>query len=88
MSGGGGPTKTQRALEQRQLARERELTVDRQRAAARAFTDQIAFRRKLRGMWSLLSNGFKGFPGGAQSQSPTVAINPTPSPEAPPPRVQ
>ena len=77
MSKSGGPSKTQKALEKRQLERERQLTVDRQRAQGRAFTDQLAFRKKLRGMWSLLSAGFQGFP---KQQNPSIAINPQNSP--------
>ena len=45
-----------------QVEQNRQLTVDRARAQTKAFTDQLAFRRKLRGIFSLMSGGFKGFP--------------------------
>jgi len=53
----------QKQLEKLQIERERTLRVENARETTRAFGDQIAFRRKLRGIFSLLgSGGFKGFP--------------------------
>ena len=53
----------QKQLEQIQIERERKLRVENARETTRAFGDQIAFRRRLRGIFSLLSSGgFKGFP--------------------------
>ena len=64
MSSKSKPTKRQKELEKIQVERERELRVERARETTRAFSDQIAFRRRLRGIFSLLSSGFKGFPSG------------------------
>lgn len=41
--------------------RERELRVETARAQSKSFDDQLAFRRRLRGIFSLLQGGFKGF---------------------------
>jgi len=52
-------------LERIAIEREKQLRVENARQTTRAFSDNIAFRKKLRGMFSLLSGGFKGFPKGA-----------------------
>ena len=39
------------------IERERELRVENARQTTRAFRDNVAFRKKLRGMFSLLSGG-------------------------------
>ena len=49
-------------LERISIQREKDLRVENARQTTRAFSDNIAFRKKLRGIFSLLSNGFKGFP--------------------------
>lgn len=55
-------TPEQRKLEQAQVERMRELRVESARESAKNFADQNAFRRRLRGLVSLLgSGGFKGF---------------------------
>ena len=54
-------------LQEMSLERERKLRVENARETTAAFSDNIAFRRKLRGMFSLMSGGYKGFqsnPGG------------------------
>lgn len=56
-------TAEQKKLAQIALQRERELRVENARETTKAFSDNVAFRRKLRGIFSLLSGGFKGFPG-------------------------
>ena len=48
-------------LERIAIEREKELRVENARQTTKAFSDNIAFRQKLRGIFSLLSNGFKGF---------------------------
>ncbi len=53
-----------RRLQEIQLEREKQLRIERARETSKAFSDNLAFRRKLRGIFSLLSGGFKGFPGG------------------------
>ena len=40
---------------------ERQLRVENARQTTKAFSDNLAFRRKLRGIFSLLSGGFSGF---------------------------
>lgn len=59
-------TKQQKELERIQIERERQLRVENARQTTKAFSDNLAFRRKLRGIFSLLSGGFKGFPQGNQ----------------------
>lgn len=56
-------TQAQKDLEQSQIEREKQLRVENARQTTRAFSDNVAFRKKLRGIFSLLSAGFKGFPG-------------------------
>ena len=51
-------------LERISIEREKQLRVENARQTTRAFSDNIAFRKKLRGIFSLLSAGFKGFPKG------------------------
>lgn len=53
-------TSEQRKLEQNQIERTRELRVDAAREGSKNFQDQNAFRRRLRGIMSLMSGGFKG----------------------------
>ncbi len=55
-------TAAQKELEQISIEREKQLRVENARETTKAFSDNIAFRRKLRGIFSLLSGGFKGFP--------------------------
>lgn len=57
-------SKASKQLEQISLERERELRVENARQTTKAFSDNLAFRRKLRGVFSLLSGGFKGFTSG------------------------
>jgi len=57
-------TKQQKQLENISIERERQLRVENARQTTKAFSDNLAFRRKLRGIFSLLSGGFKGFPSG------------------------
>lgn len=54
-------SKAEKQLQQISLERERELRVENARQTTKVFSDNIAFRRKLRGVFSLLSGGFKGF---------------------------
>ncbi len=65
MSFGSKPkqTKAQKELERSSLEREKRLRVENARQTTKAFSDNMAFRKKLRGIFSLLSSGFKGFPG-------------------------
>lgn len=51
-------------LERIQIEREKQLRVENARQTTKAFSDNIAFRKKLRGIFSLLSAGFAGFPRG------------------------
>ena len=55
-------TAAQKELEQITIEREKQLRVENARETTKAFSDNIAFRKKLRGVFSLLSGGFKGFP--------------------------
>ena len=55
-------TAAQKELEQITIEREKQLRVENARETTKTFSDQIAFRKKLRGIFSLLSGGFKGFP--------------------------
>ena len=48
-------------LERIQIEREKQLRVENARQTTKAFSDNLAFRRKLRGIFSLLSGGFAGF---------------------------
>ena len=57
-------TAQQKELERISIERERQLRVENARQTTKAFSDRIAFRKKLRGVFSLLSGGFKGFPSG------------------------
>lgn len=63
------PTPEQKQLEQIQIERERQLRVENARATTKQFDNQIQFRRKLRGIFSLLSSGFTGFGGGGGNTS-------------------
>ena len=56
------PTPEERQLQQMQIERDKELRVENARETTRAFSEQMAMRRKMRGIFSLLSGGFKGFP--------------------------
>ena len=56
------PTAEERQLQTIQQERERELRVERARETTRAFSEQMAMRRKMRGIMSLMTAGFKGFP--------------------------
>lgn len=51
----------QRQLQAAQIERERTLRVENARETTRAFDEQIAFRRRLRGIMSLMQGGFQGF---------------------------
>lgn len=55
-------TAAQKELEQISIEREKQLRVENARETSRSFKDNLAFRRKLRGIFSLLSAGFSGFP--------------------------
>ncbi len=59
-------TAQQKELENISIERERQLRVENARQTTKTFSDNLAFRRKLRGMFSLLSGGFKGFSGSNQ----------------------
>ena len=61
-------TKQQKQLERISIERERQLRVENARETTKAFSDNLAFRRKLRGIFSLLSGGFTGFPGNSSQQ--------------------
>jgi len=56
-------TPAQKELERISIERERSLRVENARQTTKVFSDNIAFRKKLRGTFALLSNGFKGFLG-------------------------
>jgi hypothetical protein len=56
-------TAEQKELEQISIEREKQLRVENARETTKSFGDNLAFRQKLRGIFSLLSGGFKGFPG-------------------------
>ena len=73
MGSSKGPKQTaqQKELELISIEREKELRVENAKQTTKTFSDQLAFRRKLRGMFSLLSGGFKGFtPGDGRSGTP------------------
>ena len=55
-------TAGQKELERSAIEREKQLRVERARETTRAFSENVAFRKKLRGIYSLLSGGFAGFP--------------------------
>lgn len=55
------PTAEQRKLEQMQIERERTLRVEKAREESKSFSDQLAFRKRLRGFFSVMSGGFQGF---------------------------
>ena len=57
-------SKASKQLEQISIERERQLRVENARETTKTFSDNLAFRRKLRGIFSLLSGGFKGFSSG------------------------
>ena len=61
-------TPAQKQLESQSIERERQLRVENARQTTKAFSDNLAFRRKLRGIFSVLSGGFKGFPSASGSQ--------------------
>ena len=61
MSGKPKQSKQSKQLETLSIERERQLRVENARETTKAFSDQLAFRKKLRGIFSLLSGGFKGF---------------------------
>lgn len=64
-------TAAQKELERISIERERQLRVENARQTTKAFSDNVAFRRKLRGVFSLLSSGgFKGFPQNNQQPGP------------------
>ena len=62
-------TQQQKELEKISLEREKQLRVENARQTTKAFSDNLAFRRKLRGIFSLLSGGFKGFLGSSGAQA-------------------
>lgn len=55
-------TAAQKELERSAVEREKQLRVERARETTRAFSENVAFRKRLRGIYSLLSAGFEGFP--------------------------
>lgn len=60
------PFKPKISAEQRsamavQQERERQLRIEKAREGERSMQDQVAFRRRLRGVTALLSKGFQGF---------------------------
>ena len=59
-------------LEQLSIERERQLRVENARETTKAFSDNLSFRKKLRGIFSLLSGGFKGFLGSSGGQPTSV----------------
>lgn len=61
-------TAQQKELEQISIERERQLRVENARQTTKTFSDNLAFRRKLRGIFSLLSGGFKGFQSSGSNQ--------------------
>lgn len=61
-------TAAQQQLEAMSIERERQLRVENARQTTRAFSDNMAFRRKLRGIFSLMSGSFKGFSGPPPTQ--------------------
>ena len=63
MSSSPRQTAAQKELERISIERERQLRVENARQTTKVFSDQLAFRNKLRGIFSLLSGGFKGFLG-------------------------
>jgi hypothetical protein len=56
-------TAAQKELERISIEREKALRVENARQTTKVFSDNLAFRQKLRGIFSLLSGGFKGFLG-------------------------
>ena len=70
MSSGGKNRQTpqQKQLESISIERERQLRVENARQTTKSFSDNLAFRRKLRGIFSLMSGGFQGFSGGGNTQ--------------------
>lgn len=56
-------TAAQKELERISIERERALRVENARQTTKTFSDNLAFRKKLRGVFSLLSGGFQGFLG-------------------------
>jgi len=56
-------TQQQKELERITIEREKQLRVENARETTKAFSDNLAFRKKLRGIFSLLSGGFRGFLG-------------------------
>jgi len=67
MNSGSKQTKRQKELEKIAIQREKDLTIERARESTKAFSDNLAFRKKLRGMFSLLSGGYAGFPAGGSA---------------------
>ncbi len=67
MSSKSKQTAQQKELEAITIEREKELRVENARETTKTFSDNMAFRKKLRGIFSLMSSGFGGFKGG-QSQ--------------------
>ena len=65
MSSGPKQTQQQKDLEGISIERERQLRVENARQTTKSFSDNLAHRKKLRGIFSLLSGGFKGFSGGS-----------------------
>ena len=56
------PTQEQRELEAAQAERLKELRVENARETAKAYQESVSFRMRMRGIHSMLSNGFQGFP--------------------------
>ena len=55
-------TEQQKELERITIEREKQLRVENARETTKTFSDNLAFRKKLRGIFSLLSGSFQGFP--------------------------
>jgi len=70
MTRSSGQTKQQKELQRISIERERQLRIENARQTTKAFSDNLAFRQKLRGIFSLLSGGFEGFGGTALGVTP------------------
>jgi hypothetical protein len=57
-----GPSAESIELERMALEREKQLRVENAKEKTKTFSDNVAFRKKLRGVFALLSGGFSGFP--------------------------
>ena len=61
MSSGPSQSAESKALERAQVEREKQLRIENAKQTTKAFSDNIAYRKKLRGIFSLMSGGFGGF---------------------------